>query len=149
MRRGFFPPAAPLPRRGLRQMITAPHQFKPPLLGHSLKLDEQVVRWLRGQQGLDTRLAPFCQWLEPTGSLCDLPLSSEIKHALPALVRQARETHQPLRLYFCGPRGVGKRRTAMALASDLGASLLAADLERVLGGEAECAQLLRLLFHET
>jgi hypothetical protein len=63
-------------------------------------------------------------------------------------VTRARETREPLRLYFHGPQGVGKRRCAEALAYELGASLLVADLGRVVATETDFGETIKFLFRE-
>lgn len=149
-RRAHFASEAPLIRHGLIHLIPDPNQAQPPLLSHSLKLDEQIVHWLLGQKGLDLRLASFCRLIEPAASLHEpaLLLDDEREQVLPALVNQALEAGQPLRLYFHGPRGAGKRRAAEALASQVGAPLLVAELGRALVNDADFEQRFKLLFHE-
>jgi AAA+ superfamily predicted ATPase len=147
-RREHFAVTAPLIRHGLLHLLPDPHQVQPPLLAHYLKLDEQIVRLLLGQEGLDARLASCCQVVQPTVSLDALPVSTEVKQVLPALVAQARETRQPLRLYFQGPRHAGTCQTAEALAAEVRMPLLAADLARALAATTDFEQVLRLLFRE-
>lgn len=146
LRRAHFAPAAPLIRHGVLHLLPDPHQVQPPLLAHAIKLDEQIVRFLLGEETLDSRLAPFCQLRHPRVSLEHLPLHSETRRALRVLALQARAEHRPLRLYFYGPHGVGKRRTAEALAGEVGVQLLAADLSEALDGKSDLGQTLTLLF---
>jgi AAA+ superfamily predicted ATPase len=147
-RRAHFAPDAPLIRHGLLHLLADPSQLSPPLLAHSLKLDEQIVCFLLGHDRLDARLARFCQKVEPTVSLDTLPLCPEVKQALASLVIQARDTRQPLRLYFQGPRHAGTRRTAEAFAGEAGMPLLVADPVQALEATTDFAQMLRLLFRE-
>jgi AAA+ superfamily predicted ATPase len=147
-RRVHFASDAPLVRHGLLHLLPDPHQAQPPLLAHYVKLDEQIVRFSLGQDGLDARLASFCQMLQPTVSLDALPVSADVKQALSGLVLQARETRQPLRLYFQGPHHAGTRQTAEALAAEMGMPLLVADLIRALAATTDFEQALRLLFRE-
>jgi AAA+ superfamily predicted ATPase len=127
-RRTHFASDAPLIRYGVIRVIPDPNHFEPPLLSHSLKLDEQIVCLLLGQDSLDSRLAPFCQIIEPAVSLDELPLAPEFKRALRELALRARDESRPLRLYFRGSPGAGQRRTAEALAGEVGTRLLAADI---------------------
>ena len=60
----------------------------------------------------------------------------------------AGETQEPLRLYFHGPQGVGKRRCVEALASEADASLLIADLSRIVTTETDFGETIKLLFRE-
>ena len=71
-----------------------------------------------------------------------------MKQALSALVVEAQETRQPLRLYFQGPRHAGTRQTAEALAAEVDMPLLVADLVRALAATTDFEQALRLLFRE-
>jgi SpoVK/Ycf46/Vps4 family AAA+-type ATPase len=146
-RRSRFYAEAPLIRRGLLHLLPDPNQLQPPLLAHYLKLDDQIVRFLLGQESLDARLAPFCRIVEPVVSLDELPLDTEMKRALAALVSKARDGGQPLRLYFHGPCGAGKRHIAEALASEVGALLLIADLNHA-PVETDFERAVKLLFRE-
>jgi SpoVK/Ycf46/Vps4 family AAA+-type ATPase len=143
----FAPEAAPI-RHHLIHLLADPNQPQAPLLAHYLKLDDQIVSLLLGQDSLDPRLAAFCQVIEPAVSLQELLLAADVQHALPVLANQAQEIHRPLQLYFHGPRGAGKRRAAEALAGALGVRLLAVDLVRALTVEMDFAKLLRLIFRE-
>lgn len=150
MRRAHFASDAPLIRNWLLQLVPDPNQFQPPLLAHYLKLDDQIVHLLLEQKSLDTRLAPFCEIVEATASAAvgDLPISADMKRALPALVVQARGAGEPLKLYFHGPRGVRKRQTAESLASEAGSRLLLVDVARVLAAGVEFDKTLKLIFRE-
>jgi AAA+ superfamily predicted ATPase len=148
VRRAHFAVDAPLIRHGLLHLLPDPQQVQPPLLAHSLKLDEQIVRLLLGQEGLDSRLVLFCQMVQPAVSLDALPLNAEMKQALSTLVVRARETRQPLRLYFQGPRHAGTRQTAEALAAEVDMPLLGVDLARALAAPTDFEQMLRVLFRE-
>lgn len=64
-RRKHFAADAPLIRERLIHLIPDPHAGHPPLLQHDLKLDEQIVRLVLGEDSLDSRLASFCELIEP------------------------------------------------------------------------------------
>jgi SpoVK/Ycf46/Vps4 family AAA+-type ATPase len=147
-RRGHVAPDAPLVRQALLHLIPDPHQVHPPLLSHYLKLDEQITRFLLGQEGLDARLGRCCQMIVPVTSLDETPLNAEARRALPILISPALDAHQPLRLYFHGPRGVGKRQAAEAVAREAGVSLLVVDLSIALADQIEWRQILTLLLRE-
>jgi ATP-dependent 26S proteasome regulatory subunit len=148
MRRAHFASDAPLIRNWLLQLFPDPNQFQPPLLAHYLKLDEQIVHLLLEQKSLDTRLSPFCRIVEADGSLAALPISADMKRALPALVARAREDCQPLKLYFHGPRGAGKQQTVEALAVETGSRLLLVDVARALAASLDFNQTVKLIFRE-
>lgn len=147
-RRGHFAVEAPLIRHGLLHLIPDPNQLRPPLLAYYLKLDEQIVHLLLGQEGLDARLASCCQVVQPAVHHNVLPMSAAMKRALLALVRQARTGRHPLRLYFQGPQGIGKRRIAEAIAGEVSTTLLAVDLIRTLAVDTDFEWTFRLLFRE-
>jgi SpoVK/Ycf46/Vps4 family AAA+-type ATPase len=146
--RSRFAPAAPLIQHRLIDLIPDPQQMQPPLLSHALKLDEQIIRLLLGQADLDARLLPFCTIVEPSVAFNDLPLKAEMKQALCTLLCDAREAREPRKLYFHGPHSTDKRRTAEALAAEVGAPLLVADLTRALASTTDFERLLRVLFRE-
>ncbi|HWS90144.1 MAG TPA: ATP-binding protein [Pyrinomonadaceae bacterium] len=142
-----FSPDAPLIREGLLHLLPDPNQVHPPFLAHCLKLDDQVVRLLLGQPGLDARLAPFCEWVGATIALGDLPVGEAQKRALLTLVSRAREAERPLLMHFHGGRGVGKRRAAEALAAEGRACLLSCDLTRV-PDSTDLRQALKIVLRE-
>jgi ATP-dependent 26S proteasome regulatory subunit len=121
---------APLRCHGLLSLIVDPQQVHPSLLARQLLLDEDISAYLLAQDTLDARLTSFCEWADSSATLADLPIGAELKQVLPGLVVQAKGTQRPLRLYFQGPRGVGKRRVAEALAGLIKAPLLVANLAR-------------------
>ncbi len=149
MRRSHFGSHAPLIRHGLLHLIPDPNQAQPPLLAHYLKLDEQVVRLLLAQKDLSPTISPFSRLIKPAISLGELVLSGDVQHALAALVMQARKACLPLRLYFHGPHGVGKRRTAEALAGAASMPLLIVNLlEAFNAASGNFEQVLKLVFRE-
>jgi AAA+ superfamily predicted ATPase len=143
-----FLPGAPLVRHDLIRLVPDPQQVQPPLLSHYLKPDEQLVRLLLGHEGLDARLAPFCELIDPTASLEELPLPADLRRALPALASQARSAGRPLRLYFHGPPGTGRRAAAEGQARAAGLRLLAVDLVGALAADGGFERALRLAQRE-
>jgi hypothetical protein len=131
IQRDRFAPDAPLIQHGLLHLMPDPNQVKSTLLGHYLVLDEQVIRLLLGQKGLDSRLAAFCQLVEPTLSLTEIPLQVDVKQALSVITIQSWQRQKPLCFYFEGADRAIKRRTAEALAKEIKAPLLVVDLARI------------------
>ncbi|MFA4902816.1 MAG: AAA family ATPase [Desulfobaccales bacterium] len=127
-RRSFFESGAPLLHHGLLRLLPDPHQSEPPLLAHYLKLDEQIVRFLLGGERLDPRLRLFCELLTPEAPMAGWEDFAQGLNILPARLCRAWNTGQPLRLYFHGSPGAGKRHAAEALAWKAGVPLLTADL---------------------
>jgi SpoVK/Ycf46/Vps4 family AAA+-type ATPase len=147
-RRSHFTSASPLIAQGLLHLIPDSTQTQPPLLAHYLKLDEQAMRLLLAEQELDSRLVQFSQLSQPRDLLEQLQLNPEIKQTLVALTEQAHQTQKPLCLYFHGIQGVGKERTAAAIANHLGRSLLKVDLLQALELKVDIEPTLKLLFRE-
>jgi hypothetical protein len=130
IRRADFSPNGRLIRNRLLQILPDPNQVEPSSLAYYLKLDDQIKHLLLGQPGLDQRLAPFCQLIQPELDWNVTALGFEIRGALPPLCREARAARKPMRLYFQGYGGPEKREAAEALAHLLGCNLLVARLDR-------------------
>ncbi len=132
----------------LIHLYAEPNHVRQPLLAHYLKLDEQIVRLLLGQQGLDTRLAPFCQLMTPVIAWGELPFIPESVQTLRTLLGRTGQIDLPSTFYFQGPRGVGKRQCAETLASEFHAPFFTADLNRAIAEEVDLAQALLILIRE-
>lgn len=146
--RNYFATAAPLIEQRLLWLVPDPNHVHPPLLSHYLKVDEQLIRMLLGQAGLDSRLKPFSQLVIATTSLDHVLLAVETKQALLQLTEQAWQTQQPLVFYFHGPQGVGKQKTAAAIAAHLGIPLLTTHLVMAANLNLELEPTLNLLLRE-
>ncbi|MBD2184293.1 ATP-binding protein [Planktothrix sp. FACHB-1355] len=88
--RDRFSPDAPLIRHKLLYLVGNSNQAKPSLLAHNILLDEQVVRFLLNEKGLDSRLTPFCQLIQPAVDWNDLRLKESVKHGLKAIAQAGR-----------------------------------------------------------
>jgi SpoVK/Ycf46/Vps4 family AAA+-type ATPase len=148
VRRVHFSYDAPLLRSGLLQLVADPPQARIPLLAHALRLDDQVVAWLLGQERLDPRLAPFCSLREPGMHLDQLRLLEDTKRALTTLIRETRASGAPLKLYLHGRAGTGKRSTAEALAQASGLRFLSADLREAAEESDDFEQICLRLWRE-
>jgi AAA+ superfamily predicted ATPase len=132
---------------------------QPPLPAHILVPDGQIVDILLRQGGLDRRLTAFCRLVAPPkggagrrSATDEALLAPATERALVAMAHEAWG-HAPLRLYFQGARGAGKRRAAEALAARMGLRLLAASLTQLStgdrpGAERTLPELLALIFRE-
>ncbi|MGV9385764.1 AAA family ATPase [Nonomuraea sp. NPDC003707] len=122
--RSMFRADAPLVSEHVVTLMPDERPVRPPLLAHFVALDEQIVDVLLLQGGLDRRLAARCRLTAPPpGHWPGVPLPASAREPLLATARAARE-HRPLRLYFQGAPGSGRRTTAEALAGELRAPLL-------------------------
>jgi AAA+ superfamily predicted ATPase len=147
-RRIHFAPDAPLIRHNLLHLIAESDRGKPTLLAREFHLDDQVVRFLLEQPGLDERLAPFCQLISPTISLGNLLLNVEIKKLLSTLSLQSWQQQKPLQLYFQGTDRPGRMNAAEALATELKLPLLTTDLARISENKTNFEVTLKLIFRE-
>ncbi|WP_017718382.1 ATP-binding protein [Kamptonema formosum] len=161
-----FSPDAPLIRHQLLHLIADSNQPKPSLLAQNLQLDAQVVRFLLGETGLDSRLTPFCQLVNPAVTRNPVsprnPVSDQLEtrnrvsprnpvsdhKALSILCLESRQTQHPLRFYFQGADRTGKRRTAQDIAAEIQTPFLTADLAQIVAAKADFQATIRLIFRE-
>jgi ATPase family associated with various cellular activities (AAA) len=146
-RRAHFARPAPLIEHALVHLIPDPVQAEPSLLAHYLRLDEQVVRFVLGQPGPDSRLGSIVDLVEPVASAHSDPWLSDASAAITVMARHARDAGQPLRLFFEGT-GHGKRRVAEALAGQLGVRVLIATLSRLPTIALDVEKTVTLIFRE-
>ena len=146
--RDHFAPDSPLFQNRLAHLFPDPHQTQPPLLSHYFKLDDQIIRLLLGQTGLDARLNSICRLVSPSVSFDELHLSVEVKRALPFLLEHERKNGSTVGLYFQGRPGSGRRAAAEALAHGAGASLLVVDLAEALAAEIDGDGIVKLICRE-
>lgn len=130
-RRAHFAPEAALRRHRLLNLSLDPGQPESPLLGQVLQVDQQVVRFLVGAEGLDGRLAPFCERVVPRVSLADVGLPPATAERFAALLEPAWTGEAPLTLCFHGPSARARRLASEAVAAYLGEDLLVAHLPAV------------------
>jgi hypothetical protein len=130
--RAHFSTDAVLLSQRLLALVPDPGSVHPPLLAHILSPDEQIVDILLRQGGLDRRLTACCRLVAPQKRATDQRGAADEARPATATARSlAAMAHEawgrsPLRLYFQGPRGAGKRRAAEALAAQMGLRLLVA-----------------------
>jgi AAA+ superfamily predicted ATPase len=145
-RRSHFSPAASLIRHDLLHLGNE-NTPKPTFLAQELHLDQQVVRLLLAEPGLDPRLLPFCQLLAaiPATSLEAPP---ELSARSLSQITQAWQTQQPLRLYFQGGDRLRQQHTARFLANHLNVPLLQVELPHLVAAKAEIEPTLKRVFRE-
>ena len=147
-RRWNFGADAPLVRHGLIHVFADPSYSHVPLLAQALKLDQQIVNFVLGHEMVDARLAPCCQLIHPSCTFDSLALTSEVKQALIKVAGQVGKKRLPIKLYFQGAPGTEKQQAAEAMASEIGTSVLMADLSRALDTKTDFEETARLLFRE-
>lgn len=142
-RRDRFSSDAPLIRHNLLQLVWDSSQPKPTLLTRSLQLDEQVIRFLLGETGLDSRLTSFCKLEQPAEARNPISDNTPI-----ALCLESQQAGKPLQLYFQGSDRAGKYELAVAIAAELELPLLQADLARIVAAKADLEATLKLIVRE-
>jgi AAA+ superfamily predicted ATPase len=139
---------ATLVREHLVELVPDPRSVSPPLLAHSVVLDEQVVDVLLGGGGLDRALTSTCRLsTPPSGRWSTVPLPEQQRVTLLAAARAA-QWQRPLRLHFAGPQHSGRGSTAAALAGELGAPLLVLDGGRLPEAPGQVESVLFRCFRE-
>lgn len=167
--RDRFSPDAPLIHHKLLYLVGNSTQAKPSLLAHNILLDEQVIRFLLKEKGLDSRLIPFCQLIQPAVDWNDLRLKESVKQGLKAIAQARRgkgeeknrtrenlsplssfspEQSDPMRLYFQGSDRALARRTAEAIAAELQIPLLTADFARIIAAKVDFEPTLKLILRQ-
>lgn len=145
-----FAPESPLLRQRIVHLVADPNYVQPPLLAHYLTLDQQMVRMLLGDPGLDDRLVSFCRF-EDTCMAPDYAVpETSMRAALAELVRAAgrQEKEQGLILHFRGVSRAEMHQAARTLAHDCGVRLLTADLSEIKNGQASLDQIIALVLRE-
>jgi ATPase family associated with various cellular activities (AAA) len=126
-RRSHFVPEAPLLRHAILRLFSDADPQQAPLLAHSLKLDPQILHWLIGQKGLDTRLSGCCHLTHGRNPLPRFAVPSGVKHALPRFFA-ADYSQCALLLQFRGANKSWMCFAAEAAAAEHHFSLLISDL---------------------
>ena len=121
-----FAPDAPLLHHRLIKIFADPHYQNSPMLACFFRPDEQIVRFLLLDDGMDARLTKFCHLCKAAPPQVNAPLAEDMQLQLLALAEQQHAVG--LRLYFQGTMHCGQDEAVRLLASSLGSSILEADL---------------------
>ncbi len=97
-------------------------------LGPVLIVDEQILRLLLGQGGLEPALAPWCRFDQRPSESASDGLTRAQRERLLELAADARAAAEPLCFYFQGAEGLGQSEAARELAEGLDRALLVCDL---------------------
>ena len=130
-RRTAFASDSALLGNAVVRLVSDPHYVHPPLLAQYVTPDEQIVRFLLGDGGLDSRLAASCRVVQPNATLSELAVPAETMEHLVRIAREAPASATVACLWFHGPRGVGKGEAAEAMAHEAETTLLVFDANRV------------------
>jgi ATP-dependent 26S proteasome regulatory subunit len=121
--REIFTPHAPLIRQSILHLIPDSKSIHPTLLTHSLKVDDQFIRFCFGQLGLDPRLAPISQIVSSHQALADLTINPDIIQILQSTLNESTQN-----FYLYGSSDLCQH-TASAIAYEKGRSLLVTNLQ--------------------
>jgi hypothetical protein len=127
-KREAFAQSGALLRHRLIQLTPDRDGDDTPLLGHFIKVDSQIVRFVLGERTLDPRLAPFAEFLPADVRAADSPGDFELLSFVAAAWEQGRSA----RLYLQGQPGSGRLRRIRWVAARLDLPLLVVDLPRAL-----------------
>jgi AAA+ superfamily predicted ATPase len=136
-RRSAFASDGALLRNAIVHLASDPNYVHPPLLAQCVKPDEQIVHFLLGDGGLDSRLSSSCRIILPTVEFSELVIPPETRRELTRLARGSSTAAPGLCLWFHGATGAGKAEAAQALARRTGTTLVALDASRVELGDIE------------
>lgn len=131
--RKYFSQTAPLIKNRLIS-FTGDEQL--PLLSKSLKIDETVINFLLGTDGIDRRIRNFITLLEPKNSINDIISAEDQKNALMEIARLFSEKGDHMIFFFRGPYGTGKKTIAQTINHQLGTHMLVADSRGLKGNES-------------
>ena len=143
-----FSSEAPLLRFRLMELLEdAPH-LASPLLSRSLKIDDRIVQYLLGAEGVDERIRSFTELMEADQGLEQLPLNEDIKEGLMRFASDERHSRMVL-IHLQGPHGMDKQSIALAVCRQRHQHLLVVDLERLVAEpEAGFSKTLVLIHRE-
>lgn len=142
-----FAPDAPLLHHRLIEIFVDPHHPNSPLLARFFRLDDQIVRFLLLDDGVDARLTKFCRLCKAAPPQVNAPLAEGVRQQLHALAAQQRAIG--LRLYFQGPMHCGQDEAVRLLASSLSPSVLEADLYSIFTANQQCSpEIMQVLVRE-
>lgn len=106
-----------------------------PTVHRPLKADERVIRFVRGEVGLDLHLAPYASLTSPNSPgiapFYVTGRSREVWEQMVELMDNAELNGRLPSVVLRGPAGIGKRRFSIELATQLKRPLLIADLARI------------------
>lgn len=143
-----FSSEKPLLRFRLMELVEDPSHPSSPLLSKSIKLDDRIVQYLLGVEGLDERLHSFTELTETGRSLDQLPLNDDIKEGLMHFVSEMQDAQKVI-IHLQGTHDMDKQSIALAVCHHRHQPLLVIDLERLLAEpESSFGKTLILIYRE-
>lgn len=117
------------------------------LLSASIKVDERIINFLLEFDEPDLRIRDFSYIMETKRSFEALILPEDLKSRLKDSVNWHIRNEIPLKFFFEGPDGSGKKITAEAACREMGANLLIVDSKALL--ENRFSGILTLVLRES
>jgi hypothetical protein len=99
------------------------------LLSRSVTVDQRIVDYLLGGDGVDPRLAATVDAVDPSTEPADLPVDESTREKIERL---APEADRPAMRYVYGPAGVGTADAIEAMSTIAGTTLVRADADELL-----------------
>jgi ATP-dependent 26S proteasome regulatory subunit len=147
--RARLSPAAPLLRLGLLHMVDEGAGRHTPFLSRTLKVDERVVEWLLGLEGVEPAIQHAFRAAAPAKGIADLMLPDDIARRLERLAAERDGRGAGPVIYLTGAAGVGAEPLAAALAAGEGMGLVVVDCARLAVDDAAgTASVVRLVARE-
>jgi len=107
-----------------------------PFLSRSLRIDERIIGFLLGNEGIDQKIRNFTTLVEPVRSFDDIISAQDHKNSLIELIHLLSTTKTPISFFFQGPYGAGKKMAAEAICREMGTPLLLVDSKDLKGSES-------------
>ncbi|MFA5253215.1 MAG: AAA family ATPase [Methanoregula sp.] len=125
--RSLFEPSSPLLKHRLLMVSGTAGDNQTVFPARPLKVDDRVVRYLLGSDGIDERLNASVTVVQPSRRFSSLIDSTGTIGRFRAAARSSCANGLPLVAFLSGPEGTGKRHAAEAIAGELQNVLLVAD----------------------
>ncbi len=129
--RRVFAADAALLRGGVMRLVADPTHAEPPIIGHALRLDEDVIAFLLGREALDRRLGPAARWYAGEAQVSLSVSARAIADRLVERFDGTRVDGAPLHFLLAGANEQEKVDVASHVAVALGRPLFVIDLERL------------------
>lgn len=119
-------------------------------LGRVIQLEDRVVNFLLGNDGLDNKLQNFVQSDRNKMQLNDLPVPADFIQHLSLLTKKVKANNENAIFYLQGPVDSGLQNIAEAISGELGLKPMVVDMASVLKSEnIPFSELIRLLVRES
>ncbi len=129
--REYFSSTSPLIKN---RLIYLTGEGELPLLSKSIKIDERIISFLMGTDGIDRRIENFSSIIEPKRSVNDVILEDD--HRLIDLIEPLSSSKNPLIFFLHGGYGTGKKMLAETICRERGKPLLLVNAKALMKDES-------------